>query len=102
MCYNNMNTYAYPRVLGRKEATVWLCIDRIEGDLVVLLDDREKVYHLSSAAYAAMVGQAPTESDVLKATVEDGKIIAAAIDEAETASRKASARARLNRLFGRK
>ena len=43
-----MNTYAYPRVLGRKEATVWLCIDRIEGDLVVLLDDREKVYHLTS------------------------------------------------------
>ena len=81
---------------------MWLCIDRIEGETVVLLDDEERVYRLTAAAYTAMVGRDPAESDVLKAEAEDGQIITAAYDPSETASRKAAARARLNRLFGKK
>ncbi len=81
---------------------MWLCIDRVEGEAVVLLDDEETVYRLDRAAYAAMVGRAPAESDVLKAEIEDGRIITAAYDEAETASRKAAAKARLNRIFRKK
>ena len=97
-----MNIYVTPRIFGGKEAAVWLCIDRIEGNTVVLLDDGEQVYHLNAAAYETLVGRAPAESDVLSAEVNDGRILAAAYDGAETERRKTAARERLNRLFGKK
>ena len=81
---------------------MWLCIDRIEGDTVVLLDDREKVYCLTADAYVALVGRAPAEGDMLTAEVEEESIRSATYDEAETLARKAAARERLNRLFGKK
>ena len=81
---------------------MWLCVDRTEGDTVVLLDDEERIYRLDRAAYVAMVGRAPAESDILSAEAEEGRVLKAAYDPEETASRKAAARARLNRLFGKK
>lgn len=81
---------------------MWLCIDRIEGNTVVLLDDQEKVYCLAADAYIALVGRKPAEGDVLTAETEGGSIRSAAYDEGETLARKAAARARLNRLFGKK
>lgn len=78
---------------------MWLCVDRIEGTAVVLLDDEETVYRLSCADYTALTGRAPAESDILSAAVEGKQILSAAYDEAETTARKAAARARLDRLF---
>ena len=81
---------------------MWLCVDRVEGNTVVLLDDGERVYSLHRAAYTAMVGKDPAESDILAAEVEGDRILSAAYDESETRTRKETARKRLNRLFGRK
>ncbi len=81
---------------------MWLCVDRIENHTVILLDDEENIYPLSRADYMALVGLTPAESAILAAEVQDGRIVAATYDEAETAARKAAARARLDRLFGRK
>lgn len=86
----------------RKEPAVWLCIDRIEAETVVLLDDGERVYHLSVEDYTALTGLPPRESDVLTAEVEGDRVVYAAYDGEETQKRKDAARARLNRLFGRK
>lgn len=80
---------------------MWLCVDRIEEDTVILLDDGEISYALSRAAYTALVGREPAESDILAAEVEGMRILTAAYDGVETASRREAARKRLNRLFGR-
>ena len=97
-----MNTYVHPRRIGGKEAAMWLCVDRIEGNTVVLLDEKEGIYRMDRAAYVVMVGRDPAESDILSAEAEEGRVLQAAYDPEETASRKAAARARLNRLFGKK
>ena len=81
---------------------MWLCVDRIEANTVVLLDDEEAVYRLSTADYTRLTGKAPAESDILTAEVREGRVLTATYDPEETASRKAAARARLNRLFGKK
>ncbi|MBR6782791.1 MAG: DUF3006 domain-containing protein [Clostridia bacterium] len=81
---------------------MWLCVDRIEENTVVLLDDQEKVYCLAADAYIAMVGRKPAEGDMLTAEIEEGSIRLAAYDEGETEARKVAARERLNRLFGRR
>ena len=78
---------------------MWLCVDRIEQDTVILLDDSGTVYRLPRAAYTDLVGLPPAESAILSAEAEDGRITAAAYDEAETAARKRAARERLDRLF---
>lgn len=81
---------------------MWLCVDRMEKETVVLLDDEERAYSLSRADYMALVGVPPAESAVLAAEIRDGRIVTASYDEAETAARMAAARARLDRLFGKK
>ena len=81
---------------------MWLCVDRIEGNTVVLLDNGEQVYRLSAADYETLVGRPPAESDVLSVEMDDGRILTAAYDGVETERRKTSARERLNRLFGKK
>lgn len=81
---------------------MWLCVDRIEGDTVVLTDESKGLYRLSRADYTALTGREPAESDILAAEAEGDRILSAAYDGAETASRKEAARKRLNRLFGRK
>ena len=35
---------------------MWLCVDRIEGNTTILLDDEERSYHLTVADYTALVG----------------------------------------------
>ena len=97
-----MNICILPREIGEKEAAMWLCVDRIEGDTVVLTDESEKIYRLRIADYAALTGKDPAESDVLTAEAEGDRILSAAYDSEETAARKAAARKRLNRLFGKK
>lgn len=96
-----MNICILPREIGEKEAAMWLCVDRIEGDTVVLTDESEKIYRLRIADYAALTGKDPAESDVLTAKVEGDRILSAVYDSGETAARKEAARKRLNRLFGK-
>ena len=81
---------------------MWICVDRIEGDTVVLTDDREQVYRLPAADYTVLTGRSPRESDLLEAVAEGNRILAARYSEEETLRRRELARARLNRLFGRK
>ncbi len=81
---------------------MWLCVDRIEDTVVVLVSDEETVYRLTAADYIRLTGRAPAEADVLRAEADADRILSAAFDEAETATRKAAARERLDRLFGRR
>ena len=80
---------------------MWLCVDRIEGDTVVLTDEHEQIYRLKVVEYAALTGKDPVESDVLTAETEGDRILSAAYDSEETAARKEAARKRLDRLFGK-
>lgn len=81
---------------------MWLCVDRMEGNTVVLLDDDAAVIPLSRTEYTALTGCEPRESDVLTAEVDrDGHVVSATYDEAETKRRRDTARRRLDRLFGR-
>ena len=80
---------------------MWLCVDRIEGDTVVLTDESEQLYRLKVVEYAALTGKDPVESDMLTAKVEGDRILSAAYDSGETAARKEAARKRLDRLFGK-
>ena len=80
---------------------MWLCVDRMEGDTVILIDDEAAVLSLPRKTYEALTGRAPRESDVLRAEVKDGQILSAACDETETARRREAANARLSRLFGK-
>ena len=103
MCYNNMNTYVKIRETGRKETAVWMSVDRIENETVILVDDEEKIHPLPANRYQALTGLPPRESDVLEVILDDGGAIRSAVySEAETNRRKEAARNRLNRLFGRK
>ena len=80
---------------------MWLCVDRIEGDTVVLTDESERLYRLKVGDYIDLTGKTPAESDVLTAEAEGERILSAAYDSAETAARKEAARRRLKRLFGK-
>ena len=80
---------------------MWLCVDRIEGDTVVLTDEGEGLYRMARADYTALTGPEPAESDMLSAEAEGDRILSAAYDSAETVARKEAARRRLKRLFGK-
>lgn len=80
---------------------MWLCVDRIESNTVVLLDEEERVYRLATEDYTALTGRPPLESDMLAAEVQGARVLAASYDREETERRKAAARVRLHRLFGR-
>lgn len=79
---------------------MWLCVDRMEGDTVILIDDEAAVLSLPRKAYEALTGRAPRESDVLRAKLENGQPVSAVVDDAETERRHRAARDRLSRLFG--
>ena len=79
---------------------MWLCVDRIESGLVVLVSDEERTYRIPVAEYSRLTGIPPAESDMLRAETQGDRILSAAYDETETVSRKAAAQARLDRLFG--
>lgn len=80
---------------------MYLAVDRIEKDTVLLQDDCEAVYTLPVQDYEALVGRPPRESDILKATVRDGAVVAATPDDEERDSRLARAAERLRRLMGK-
>ena len=80
---------------------MYLAVDRIEKNTVLLQDDREAVYTLPVQDYEALVGRPPRESDILKATVRDGAVIAATPDDEERDRRLARAAERLRRLMGK-
>ena len=80
---------------------MWLAVDRVEENTVVLMDDDEITYHLSTQAYQALTHRAPAPNDVLQASVKDGQILSAVCDDGETQRRLAAARARLERLINR-
>lgn len=80
---------------------MYLAVDRIEKDTVLLQDDCEAVYTLPVQDYEALVGRPPRESDILKATVRDGAVVAAIPDDEERDSRLARAAERLRRLMGK-
>ena len=80
---------------------MYLAVDRIEKDTVLLQDDCEAVYTLPVQDYDALVGRPPRESDILKATVRDGAVIAATLDDEERDSRLSRAAERLRRLMGK-
>lgn len=80
---------------------MYLAVDRIEKDTVLLQDDCEAVYTLPVQDYEVLVGRPPRESDILKATVRDGAVIAATPDDEERDRRLARAAERLRRLMGK-
>lgn len=80
---------------------MWLCVDRVEGDTVILVDDNAAVLSIPRTAYEALTGVPPLESDMLLVSMKDGEILSAAYDAEETRRRADLVRTRLNRLFGR-
>lgn len=80
---------------------MWLAVDRLEENLVVLMDDDEVIYHLTREAYTALCGRAPRENAMLDAEIRDGKILSAVCSDEEEARRLAEVRARLERLVNR-
>lgn len=81
--------------------TVWLCVERLEGETVVLQDEGERIYTVTRERYSSLTGREPSESDVLTAEIAEGRILSASYDEEGTVARREAARARLDRLFGR-
>lgn len=80
---------------------MWLCVDRVEGNTVILIDDEAAVLSLPCEVYVTLTSKEPRESDMLRAEVKDGQILSATWDETETARRREAANARLSRLFGK-
>jgi hypothetical protein len=80
---------------------MWVSVDRIEGQTVVLCGDDDKEYRLSVEVYSSLCGRSPRESDMLDATEVDGAITSLSYSEEETVKRTQAARARLRRLFNR-
>ena len=79
---------------------MWLCVDRIESDVVILIGDDETIFHVPTPEYVRLTGCAPVESHMLWAETRDGILLSAACDEAETMALKKAAADRLARLFG--
>ena len=81
---------------------MWMSVDRIENETVILVDDEEKIHSLPADRYQALTNIPPRESDVLDVTLDGDVILTAVYSESETKRRGEAARKRLNRLFGRK
>ncbi len=80
---------------------MWLILDRIEADTVILQDEDEALYTLTVQEYTAMTGEAPVESLALDAQVADGTILTLTPSPEETERRLSAARERLKRLAAR-
>lgn len=81
---------------------MWMSVDRIEKDLVVLIADDETVYHVKVADYETLVSRPPQETHVLWVETRDKNILSARFDPQETDCRTAAAKARLHRLINQK
>ena len=80
---------------------MWVAVDRIEGNTVVLVSDEEKIFHVAVADYKTLTALSPQESHILQCEIRDGHIISARYDPHETDRRLAAARARLQRLINK-
>ena len=80
---------------------MWLVVDRTEENTVILQDDGETLYTLSTVDYTALAGEPPVESLVLDAQVDNGRILALIPSPEETERRLSAARERLRRLAAR-
>lgn len=80
---------------------MWLSLDRIEGDTVILIDDNEGLYHVTASAYETLTGLSPRETHMLWCEVRDGVILSARFDPEETDRRTQAARDRLRRLVNK-
>ena len=80
---------------------MWLVVDRIEENTVILQDEGEALYTLTVADYTALAGQPPVESLVLDAQVDGLRILTLTPSPEETERRLAAARDRLRRLAAR-
>lgn len=80
---------------------MWLVLDRIEADAVILQDENEALYTLTVQEYTALTGDAPVESLVLEAQVADGRIRTLIPSPEKTERRMSAARERLRRLAAR-
>jgi len=80
---------------------MWLVVDRIEGDTVILQDEGEVLYTLTVEDYTALTNQPPVESLVLDAQEDGGRILTLTPSPEETERRLAAARDRLKRLAAR-
>ena len=80
---------------------MWVSVDRIEHNTVILCGDDDKEYCLGAEAYVSLCGRSARESDMLEATIEDHTVTTLVYSEEETVRRTEAARARLRRLFNR-
>ena len=78
---------------------MWMSVDRIEKDLVILIADDETLYHVKVADYETLVGRPPQETHVLWTETRDGNILSARYDPEETSRRLQAAKDRLQRLL---
>lgn len=78
---------------------MWLAVDRIERDTVVMIADDETVFHLDVNAYERLTGIPPQETHTVWCEIKDHEIISARIDPSETARRTKAAQDRLRRLL---
>lgn len=77
---------------------MWLSVDRIEANTVILVDDDGHRYTLEVSVYHALTGQAPVETHMLWGETRDGGIISAHISPEETSRRTTAAQAKLYQL----
>ena len=78
---------------------MWMSVDRIEKDLVVLIADDETVYRVKVTEYNTLVGTPPQETHMLWAETREGNILFARYDPEETSRRLQAAKDRLQRLL---
>ena len=70
-------------------------VDRAEGDILVLISDGGREYHLNKSSFNYKV------NDIVDLTVEDGRIISCALRPDERDRRIKENRARLSSLFSK-
>ncbi len=77
---------------------MWLTVDRIEGDKVVLISDDETLFNVEVATLKTRLGAMPAEAQVLQCDLRGGHIRSARFDPEETLRRTQAAEERLRRL----
>ena len=77
---------------------MWLAVDRIEGNTVILIADDETVFNMEIAALKTLLGTMPTEAQILQCDLLAGRICSARFDPEETLRRTQAARERLRHL----
>lgn len=80
---------------------MWLSVDRLEENIVILIDDDDTLYRVSVSDYKSLTGRSPRETHMLWCELENGSIRSARFDPEETERRLQAAQARLRRLINK-